>query len=74
MSELSTQLAAALPDDLGSGPDWLKSLRRAGAEEPQPDDRARPDCCAGRQVGQRQVDSGKSHSALLRSRQRHHSA
>ena len=33
MSELSTQLAAALPGDSGSGPDWLKALRQAGAEE-----------------------------------------
>ena len=33
MSELSTQLAAALPQDFGSGPDWVKALRGAGAEQ-----------------------------------------
>ena len=31
MSELSTQLAAALPQDTGAGPGWVKALRDAGA-------------------------------------------
>lgn len=33
MSELSTQLAAALPRDFGSGPEWVGALRDAGAEQ-----------------------------------------
>lgn len=33
MSELSAQLASALPESLGSGPEWLKTLRQNGAEE-----------------------------------------
>ena len=33
MSELSTQLAAALPRDFGPGPEWLSALRHSGAEQ-----------------------------------------
>jgi len=33
MSELSTQLAAALPQDFGPGPGWLNALRNSGAEQ-----------------------------------------
>lgn len=33
MSELSTQLAAALPQDSGFGPEWFKALRESGAEQ-----------------------------------------
>jgi len=33
MSELSTQLAAALPQDSGVGPGWVKALRDTGAEQ-----------------------------------------
>ncbi len=33
MSELSTQLAAALPQDFGPGPGWLSALRNSGAEQ-----------------------------------------
>ena len=33
MSELSTQLAAALPQDTGAGPEWVKALRDAGAAQ-----------------------------------------
>ena len=33
MSELSTQLAAALPKEFRSGPDWLRALRQNGAEQ-----------------------------------------
>lgn len=33
MSELSTRLAASLPDNSGIRPEWLKSLREAGAEQ-----------------------------------------
>jgi len=33
MSELSAQLAASLPDNSGVRPDWLKTLREAGAAQ-----------------------------------------
>jgi Fe-S cluster assembly protein SufD len=33
MSELSTQLAAALPTGAGFGPEWLRALRDTGAEQ-----------------------------------------
>ncbi len=33
MSELSAQLDSALPENFGSGPGWLKTLRQNGAEE-----------------------------------------
>ena len=33
MSELSSQLAAALPDNKGVRPQWLKDIREAGAEQ-----------------------------------------
>ena len=33
MSELSEQLVAALPENFGSGPEWLKVLRQSGADE-----------------------------------------
>ena len=33
MSELATQLAAALPQDSGPGPEWVKALRNTGAEQ-----------------------------------------
>ena len=33
MSELSSQLAASLPDNSAVRPDWLKALREAGAEQ-----------------------------------------
>jgi Fe-S cluster assembly protein SufD len=33
MSELSVQLAAALPDNTGVRPDWLKALRETGARQ-----------------------------------------
>ena len=33
MSELSTQLAASLPPDPGSGPEWVRALRNSGAEQ-----------------------------------------
>ncbi len=33
MSELSTQLAAALPQDSGFGPAWVQALRDTGAEQ-----------------------------------------
>ena len=33
MSELSTNLAAALPSGQGHGPEWFESLRKAGAEQ-----------------------------------------
>lgn len=33
MSELSAQLAAALPENAGVRPEWLKALREAGAEQ-----------------------------------------
>jgi Fe-S cluster assembly protein SufD len=33
MSELATQLKSAMPEYSGSGPEWLKTLRRYGAED-----------------------------------------
>lgn len=33
MSELSTQLAQSLPPDAGSGPAWVRALRKSGAEQ-----------------------------------------
>ncbi|MCP4047856.1 MAG: Fe-S cluster assembly protein SufD, partial [Gammaproteobacteria bacterium] len=33
MSELSEQLVAALPENFGPGPEWLKVLRQSGADE-----------------------------------------
>ena len=33
MSELSTQLAESLPSDSGSGPEWVRALRKTGAEQ-----------------------------------------
>ncbi|MDX2428130.1 MAG: Fe-S cluster assembly protein SufD [Xanthomonadales bacterium] len=32
MSDFSTQLASALPEDLGSGPEWVKTLRQGGVQ------------------------------------------
>ena len=32
MSDFSTQLASALPQDTGSGPEWVKALRQSGAQ------------------------------------------
>ena len=33
MSELSSQLTAALPENSGVRPEWLKTIREAGAEQ-----------------------------------------
>ncbi len=33
MSELSAQLVSALPENSGSGPEWLRTLRQNGADE-----------------------------------------
>ncbi len=33
MSELAAQLVSALPENSGSGPEWLRTLRQNGAEE-----------------------------------------